>query len=1125
MVYGKDATGATPVPSIGTGSGISAAANETITSLITATDKIGSVTYNKKTVTTSLKGFTLTSNQVVGLADTATISETNDGTGKTASFTFWDSTEELVQGSTSQNCVLYVTDFAIDLHDGLAPKTVINPFYWQSLNSNSIYGSSDENNVSSVGDLQGHIELESDWTATDSTGKKLTSWDGKGIAGGTALDADPKVSGKITFTGTAYDEHALSKLTATFGNVLSSVDIATYHKGNSKWTVAEATIGTDGYEVTVTDAGKTYSYDGSQKTTTSTESAYGVFKDTAYFGQKGHKVYWTLSIDTEKLTAKVGADISLSVKAKDLSKNETATADSEVVPPATSEGYIPGQELSASVTYTVTDGSSNKPAYTVDVVPYITEVKTSLSSLKSGNPSVYTRTALGHYTVRSDEQVDFVGFNLGDGASFSIATRDTSGSYDFEVSGIKALNNLNTNNSRGAYKSAISDSSSYNVKNNYAYNRLPNNDNNNLLTDDIWFDIWEFNNRAAVPITGKIEQPVMKIRPTDGKIGFAFVNGPLYFSMGGNQSSQDYSYQYWTGSYDLWSSIGFTYDSFGNSYGVGAGGDSNASEGDAFILASSKFGIAAANQRGSYDGRNTLRLERIGQKNGTAFDIDKQKIKSPSIVSSQNGTDKTNLYLAYYDAMNDEIRFKSGTTDKRNVKQETSTYWIRKIQELDGKNNNNWVGTGAWVYLTENGNTLDCKDGDLVYFCDRNGNILNDRAYRLFGLYKNEDVSYAEPANGNKEWAFQIALEYDATDENKGTAISPFTNPLEKASNNYNNYAQGHRDGFKNISGDNVYIKIVSTEDTGVSKNFGQFQDSATDSSPDNYAATTRYVSILASGTTTYKTGAYVSLGVVPSSVTGGNDTVVAVWLDQANPALPILRYAYNNDPINNPGSWTYVDRVFPSSSNYSYAGEYCKVAVDQNGSVHIAAYDQKNLDLIYAYLPADNKGVASSASDFKSCIVDSNGVVGSNLNIDVGINGEGKIVPYISYYATSIIRPKLAYYVGGFSATDTIEAGAAKDLHTGKWECANVPTESNVEMQSLQHNDINVGLWKDAGVIVDSTSDKYTTGVSSTTNQPNAYNSVSNGQIYGNGTANPVLGYAIKINSKSGAIETAQMK
>ena len=1107
MVYGKDATGATPVPSTGTGSGISAAANETITSLITATDKIGSVTYNKKTVTTSLKGFTLTSKQVVGLtAEDATIAETNDGTGKKASFTFWDSTEELVQGSTSQNCVLYVTDFAIDLHDGLAPTTVINPFYWQSLNSNSIYGSSDENNVSSVGDLQGHIELESDWTATDSTGK-LTSWDGKGIADGTALDADPKVSGKITFTGTAYDEHALSKLTASFSDVLSSVYIATYDKGNSKWTVAEATIGTDGYEVTVTDAGKTYSYDGSQKTTTSTESAYGVFKDTAYFGQKGHKVYWTLSIDTEKLSTKVGADISLNVIAKDLSNNTTAPTEEL---PTISEGYIPGQELSTSVTYTVIDGTTNKPSYTVDVVPYITEVKTSLSSLKSGNPSVYTRTALGHYTVRSDEQVDFVGFNLGDGASLSIATRDTSGRYDFELSGIKALNNLNTNNSRGAYKSAISDSSSYNVKNNYAYNRLPNNDNNNLLTDDIWFDIWQFNNRAAVPITGKIEQPVMKIRPTDGKIGFAFVNGPLYFSMGGSQSSQDYSYQYWAGSYDLWSSIGFTYDSFGNSYGVGAGGDSNSGEGDAFILASSKFGIGAGGERGSYDGANTLRLERIGQYNDGAFDIDKQKIKSPSIVSSQNGTDKTNLYLAYYDGMNDEIRFKSGTTNNGNVRRETTTSWIRKIYELDGGGY-----TGAWVYERENGNNLGCADGDFVYFCDENGNVLDNTPYVIKGLFKNEGTSWAAPANGNKEWAFQIT-------NGNGNSLTPFTSPLGKTSADYNNYTQGHRDGFKNISDDNVYIKIVKTENTGVTKNFGQFQDSANTSNPGYSNAN---VSILANNTTTYKTGAYVSLGVVPSSVTGGNDTVVAVWLDQANPALPILRYAYNSDPINNPGSWTYVDRVFPASSNYSYSGEYCKVAVDQNGGVHIAAYDQKNLDLIYAYLPADKKGVASSASDFKSCIVDSNGVVGSNLNIDVGINGEGKIVPYISYYATSIIRPKLAYYVGGFSATETIEAGAAKDLHTGKWECANVPTESNVEMQSLQHNDINVGLWKDAGVIVDSTSDKYTTGTSSTTNQPNAYNSVSNGQIYGNGTANPVLGYAIKINSKSGAIETAQMK
>ena len=50
--------------------------------------------------------------------------------------------------------------------------------------------------------------------------------------------------------------------------------------------------------------------------------------------------------------------------------------------------------------------------------------------------------------------------------------------------------------------------------------------------------MWEFR-IGAQPVSGKIEQPVMNINPAgDNEIGFAFVDGPLYFSMpSGNNSN------------------------------------------------------------------------------------------------------------------------------------------------------------------------------------------------------------------------------------------------------------------------------------------------------------------------------------------------------------------------------------------------------------------------------------------------------------------------------------------------------------------------------------------------------------------------------------------------------------
>ena len=108
-----------------------------------------------------------------------------------------------------------------------------------------------------------------------------------------------------------------------------------------------------------------------------------------------------------------------------------------------------------------------------------------------------------------------------------------------------------------------------------------------------------------------------------------------------------------------------------------------------------------------------------------------------------------------------------------------------------------------------------------------------------------------------------------------------------------------------------------------------------------------------------------------------------------------------------------------------------------------------------------------------------------------------------------------------GFASNSTkVSAGSDDDAYTGAWECATVPTNQTVEMQSLQHNDINIGLWKDDGEITNSS-----TGPSSTSNTFNSYNSDSYGQIYGNGTKNPVLGYAITWGDNSDHIETAQLK
>ena len=652
----------------------------TITADIFAASKVGNKFF----------AYELKNRELVG--KTTDPEESDDGTGKSFSFTFWDSTEERTQGTNSQNAVLLVEDFEFDLVDGTAPKVVVNPFYWKKLNSNSIYGSDvtdedDNYTVSSIGDLKGHIELEND--IKDNT--SITS----------DLGTDPKVSGKITFTGTAYDEHSLKSLAFTFSNgtvtPFDNVLMATYNQNTSKWTPSTATMSDDGYEVSITEAAG---------------DSYGVFNDSVYFGQKGHKIYWKLSIDTEKLSTTVATDMSLTVLATDLSDNVTSTDSTKISAPAKSPNYIPGQELSDSVTYTVTDGTTNYPIYQMDVVPYVTKVYTTLAKNKTSNWSVYNRTALGHYPVQSvvsnisgitlktttSEDVTLYGFNLnsstatiesgsnsfvttatgnlkltvgtdstyGQKVSFNVA-KLSSGKLNLKVGGISVLNNINNNNSKGAANA---------VGTAYAncYNRQPNGDTNNILADDIVFDVWEFNDRAAEPINGLAAGINMEINQTTGMLNYAFANGGLYFSMGGNtnkttayDATNSYSSIYWAGDYDTFASpcVGFHVDELGYTYAVDSGGDTNTGGSvDKWVLYSSRWGDEDKDYYGTLNGRKSLRLEEIGLKTGTDaldYSLMKYRFLSSEFASTVNKTNSTtNLYMVYYDALCNQIRFRAG---------------------------------------------------------------------------------------------------------------------------------------------------------------------------------------------------------------------------------------------------------------------------------------------------------------------------------------------------------------------------------------------------------------------------------------------------------------------------------
>lgn len=936
-------------------------------------------------------------------------------------FTVWDKTDGSTlgdenSGSASASITIPVT---VVIKDNAAPTAVVEPFYWESSGKNSIYNNDK---------TKGHIEIEKDLPSDFTAG-------GTGV-----MDLDPKVSGKITIEGIATDNVVVEKLEVTIPGYNSGNAFTIAQRSGNNWASTNLNASLEG------ENAKDWSFE--------------IVSDT-YDSEGKNTVEFKFHFNTEKIANGAEKNVGFAFTAYD--KGSPSLSNGNVVY-ATAKTSTPGSVSTGKNP----DGSLNADKrtgyYKVDIVPYITEIKTTLSNLKKNNPSVYSRTALGHYAVSSSEtEINMSGFNITAGTikftpdtengtaevaysaeGFAIPATAKSGEVSIEVNGITSLNNLNKNDAKGSYTGSVDleenptgDKSVYST---YYYNRQPNGDNNNLLTDDVVLDIWKINPQAVVPISGVTSQPVMAINPTNHDVGFAFVNGALYYSMPNGSS---YSYDNYIGGFDYWTSVAMTYDSLGNSYGTAAGGDINESKADQFRIMTSRWGYADRDAGGYNRATNNLRLELIGQYDYTATtnaegkhegfrNFDKERIKSPSIATGAATDDSTNVYLAYYDAINDEIRFKRG-----GIKTTRAATWN------DLSKDNKTASFFGDYYGPNTDSTGASEAGDKV--------LADDKEYSKYRLV-------------------------------------------------HNSWLAGRTSRIYDTNGNTRNAKVITT-----------------------------------SGDSVYA-GQYVSIAAIPNGGTS-DDAVIAVWWDGENNQL---LYSYNLTPNSiavgqykqADTKWTTPVPIFGSN-----IGEYCKIAViketNNNYSVHIVGYDGSNCDVWYAYIPN-----FTSPENKKTCLVDSYGLIGTELNIDVALDVSGNPIPYISYYAGSCAHPKTAHWAGTTSIASAASLNGVDDSEyfTGIWEVSVIPTQSRV---SVDH--VNIGVWKDStGTITWSTTDGNAPGEDNIGETKLDYKEIygsgdmgykagntgyrTGGHVWGNGSKNPILGYSIK-QGASGYIETAQMK
>ena len=616
-----------------------------------------------------------------------------DGTLSKFLFKFGDSTPGLTDDDeTGKNTATMAVYMDVALRETNKAKNWILPFYWNSKTDNSLFKQSAD---------EGHIELAPDWVLVDSY-----------ASGNAEYDADPKVSGRIKIEGIAQDDTLLSAIYVKFGKKIggdggftANTDkaIATYNAAGASWTVTALTNGaintTTGWASAIQQA--TYQelldagiIDALPDNTEATAKVPYTSQDY------GHVVHWILYLDTAQIDGVAATNVTVTATAADRGKPKWNGSGVGYTPNATDVTVTDNNDsFSGAVTKNGTEVSvaDLTGKYRVDVVPYITRLYTGISD-SAGEE--FARSATGKYIIRESETIKMYGFNLkvGDNAvkvSYATETPTTitptaggsgyvnlpigdsanSGSVTITVNSIESLNNKNNN---PIFTSTTDDTITA-----YAYNSQADGVTNNRLTDDVELWIWKTSAFDNVVNTTNITSPMMKM-DNSGNYYISYGNGSNLFAIDKNGASTNLEI-----CYNKYHNTNVAFDSSGNFYGVATNTDRigtsrNAATSFTFFARalgqmnegtgySGKNNTWAGNNnygpKGNYyNGTNKRRLElsQYGGDNGT-YNINRVQRPKMTILGAGTASDSAKVYLAYYDASANNLKFRYGEVTGNNA--------------------------------------------------------------------------------------------------------------------------------------------------------------------------------------------------------------------------------------------------------------------------------------------------------------------------------------------------------------------------------------------------------------------------------------------------------------------------
>lgn len=543
--------------------------------------------------------------------------------------TYWDSTEETVQGENSLYALLKIP-VVVNVEDDISPEASIRPFWWKSKDDASFVYDED-------GQPLGHIDLP----------------------GGT--ETKPGVSGRVYIDGTAYDETRLGKLYLTEPDK-TEYQIAEYKEG--VWITNPAEF----------SASVTWKNIKSVSVETVTEPS-----------QKGHRVNFRVEIDMTPCGVKT--EQTVDVIAEDAAATANKSAGSTVQ--TTEEMQTPhyGMDFVPYIKsiYPVASGSANRSR--LGKFPVRAGEDMVIEGMNFAEGESYTvnfyksKTTTDGKTVVGDAvAAETETGEISTAGQITVKAPEYSRWVEVVVGGVATRNNTNENNGCNIEEGYVAGAKNEANKIDNGFSKA-NKAGTNFWTDDRYISVWNVGTTFADsynPIMGTME----KLANSDSK----YLNDEKYGKNANTALPDNTLYGYWAADDNMvWDNIlgkQRAYSLFGS---ANAAMENSASQLDTCVISvpstskdNGQVFVAFLDNKllnsGTYG--PGLVLMRDGQKmkaqdtskykysveyiGGDKMKNQFQNIKIAGAYASSSkgdGTDNFHVYISYYDAYSHCLKY------------------------------------------------------------------------------------------------------------------------------------------------------------------------------------------------------------------------------------------------------------------------------------------------------------------------------------------------------------------------------------------------------------------------------------------------------------------------------------